>query len=63
MTHKQPEPIPEEALIMRGGRNQPQDLRRGTGTHPIGVTGVWWNVPRGCRWRNWRGPFLTGRSA
>ena len=25
---------------MRGGRNLPADIRRGTGTHPSGVTGV-----------------------
>jgi hypothetical protein len=32
--------IPDEALVVRGGRNQPADLRRGTGIHPSGVTGV-----------------------
>ena len=25
---------------MRGGRNRPADILRGTGTHPSGVTGV-----------------------
>lgn len=34
------ERIPDEALVVRGGRNQPEDLRRGIGTHPCGVTGV-----------------------
>ena len=34
------EPIPDEALVVRGGRNLPADLVRGTGTHPSGVTGV-----------------------
>lgn len=34
------ERIPDEALVVRGGRNQPEDLRRGLGTHPSGVTGV-----------------------
>jgi hypothetical protein len=34
------ERIPDEALVVRGGRNQPEDLRRGTQTHPSGVTGV-----------------------
>ncbi len=34
------ERIPDEALVVRGGRNQPEDLRRGTRTHPSGVTGV-----------------------
>ncbi len=32
--------IPDEALVIRGGRNRPEDVRRGTGTHPCGVTGV-----------------------
>jgi hypothetical protein len=35
-----PERIPDEALVVRGGRNQPTDLRRGTATHPSGVTGT-----------------------
>jgi hypothetical protein len=34
------ERIPDEALVVRGGRNQPDDLRRGTQTHPSGVTGA-----------------------
>ena len=34
------ERIPDEALVVRGGRNQPEDLRRGTRTHPSGVTGA-----------------------
>jgi hypothetical protein len=34
------ERIPDEALVVRGGRNLPEDLRRGTATHPSGITGV-----------------------
>ncbi len=34
------ERIPDDALVVRGGRNSPADFRRGTGTHPSGVTGV-----------------------
>lgn len=34
------EPIPNEAVVVRGGRNRPVDIARGTGTHPSGVTGV-----------------------
>jgi hypothetical protein len=34
------ERIPDDALVVRGGRNLPADFRRGTGTHPSGVTGV-----------------------
>jgi hypothetical protein len=34
------ERIPDEALVVRGGQNRPEDLERGTGTHPSGVTGV-----------------------
>ena len=32
--------IPDEALVVRGGRNQPADLKRGTTTHSSGVTGA-----------------------
>lgn len=32
--------IPDEALVVRGGRNRPEDIRRGMGTHPCGVTGI-----------------------
>jgi hypothetical protein len=32
--------IPDDALVVRGGRNLPEDLRRGTRTHPSGVTGA-----------------------
>ena len=34
------EKIPDDALVVRGGRNRPEDIRRGTGTHPSGITGV-----------------------
>jgi hypothetical protein len=34
------ERIPDGAILVRGGRNRPDDLRRGTGIHPQGVTGV-----------------------
>lgn len=34
------ERIPDEALVVRGGRNQPEDLRRGMAIHPSGVTGA-----------------------
>lgn len=34
------EVIPDGALVVRGGRNEPADLERGIGTHPSGVTGV-----------------------
>jgi hypothetical protein len=34
------ERIPDEAIVVRGGRNQPEDLERGTGNHPSGVRGV-----------------------
>lgn len=35
-----PDRIPDEALVVRGGRNLPADIKRGTTTHPSGVTGV-----------------------
>ena len=34
------ESIPDAAVVIRGGRNRPEDIFRGTGTHPSGVTGV-----------------------
>lgn len=34
------ERIPDEALVVRGGRNQPLDLQRGIRTHASGVTGA-----------------------
>ena len=34
------ERIPDDAVVIRGGRNRPDDIRRGTGTHPSGVSGV-----------------------
>jgi hypothetical protein len=34
------ERIPDKALVVRGGRNRPEDIMRGTGTHPSGVTGI-----------------------
>lgn len=34
------EKIPNQALVVRGGRNRPEDIRHGIGTHPSGVTGL-----------------------
>jgi hypothetical protein len=34
------ERIPDDAIVVRGGRNQPEDLKRGTGIHPSGARGV-----------------------
>ena len=34
------ERIPDEAIVVRGGRNRPEDVRRSIGTHPSGVTGI-----------------------
>lgn len=34
------ERIPDEAIVVRGGRNRPEDIQRGIGTHPSGVTGI-----------------------
>src|SRR5262249_26362671 len=38
--HSVPERIHDDALVVRGGRNRPEDLRGRTQTHPSGVTGV-----------------------
>ena len=32
--------IPDDALVIRGGKNQTQDIQRGTGRHPAEITGV-----------------------
>lgn len=32
--------IPNEALVVRGGRNRPEDIQRATATHPSGITGI-----------------------
>ena len=34
------EKIPNEAFVIRGGRNRPEDIQRATGTHPSGITGI-----------------------
>ena len=34
------ERLPDDALVVRGGRNRPEDIARATGTHPCGVTGI-----------------------
>jgi hypothetical protein len=34
------DPLPDDAPVVRGGRNQPEDLERGTATHPSGITGI-----------------------
>ncbi|MCY4554314.1 MAG: flavoredoxin [Candidatus Poribacteria bacterium] len=32
--------IPDDALVIRGGRNQTRDIQRGTSRHPAGIIGV-----------------------
>ena len=32
--------LPDEALVVRGGLNRPEDIARGFGVHPSGVAGV-----------------------
>jgi hypothetical protein len=32
--------IEEDAFVVRGGRNRPEDIARAIGMHPSGVTGV-----------------------
>jgi hypothetical protein len=34
------ERIPDDAVVVRGGRNSSQDMTRGTNTHPSGVRGI-----------------------
>ena len=32
--------IADDAFVVRGGQNREQDIQRGIGTHPSGITGV-----------------------
>ena len=32
--------ISDDALVVRGGENRPEDIQRGSGIHPSGITGV-----------------------
>ncbi|MDS3859665.1 hypothetical protein RIF25_02475 [Thermosynechococcaceae cyanobacterium BACA0444] len=34
------ERIPNEAMVIRGGRNRPEDIQRGLGIYPSGVAGI-----------------------
>jgi hypothetical protein len=34
------ERISDSAIVVRGGRNRPDDIRRAIGTHPSGFTGI-----------------------
>lgn len=35
-----PNRLPDEALVVRGGRNTPEQIEAGIGQHPSGVVGV-----------------------
>jgi hypothetical protein len=32
--------LPDDALVVRGGRNRPEDIERNTATHPCGISGI-----------------------
>src|SRR5437868_5631394 len=34
------DPLPDDALVVRGGRNRPEDIEQRMATHPSGVTGI-----------------------
>jgi hypothetical protein len=36
----EPEALSDSAIVLRGGRNRSEDIRRGIGTHPSGITGI-----------------------
>ena len=42
------EVIPDDALVVRGGRKRPEDIFRGTRTHSSGVTGISVESAAGC---------------
>lgn len=46
MTEKD-DPIPDEALVVRGGKNRSDDVDRGIGMHPSGIVGVSVNAAAG----------------
>jgi hypothetical protein len=33
-------PLPDDAIVVRGGQNREEDIERSTGTHPCGLTGI-----------------------
>lgn len=39
-TSQTKEPLPNEATVVRGGTNTPELIKKGTGTHPEGPTGI-----------------------
>lgn len=36
----QQQPLPDDALVVRGGMNSPEAIQKGYATHPAGVSGV-----------------------
>lgn len=40
MSQSSGDPLPDDALVVRGGQNNPDSVRKGFGTHPSGVTGI-----------------------
>lgn len=40
MSPNTPTSLPDDALVVRGGINMPEQIRRGYGVHPSGVSGV-----------------------
>ena len=40
MTEGVKEVLPDDALVVRGGRNRPEDIERGYGFHPCGLSGI-----------------------
>jgi hypothetical protein len=54
--------LPDEALVVRGGRNRPEDIDRGFGVHPSGAAGVSVESAAGCQWPNWPQVSRTAKS-
>lgn len=40
MTERVQNVLPDDALVIRGGRNRPEDIERGYGFHPSGLAGI-----------------------
>jgi hypothetical protein len=36
----EPKAFSNSAIVLRGGRNRPENIRHGIGTHPSGIMGI-----------------------
>jgi hypothetical protein len=55
------DPLPDDALVVRGGVNTPEHVRKGMGTHPSGVTGISVESAPGVTVEELAGPIPHGK--